>query len=73
MSFRDQLKEKIAYSIYEVESKDLTQEIERNELGIRLLKFLKYEQDPAFEKWFNEFCVEKSKEEKKSAPVQEER
>ena len=30
MSFRDKLKEKIAYSIYEVESEDLTQEIERN-------------------------------------------
>ena len=59
MNFRQQVKREIATKIFELKIENQEQEIERNELGLRLLQFFEYEQDPEFEKWFSEFCNRK--------------
>lgn len=66
-SFRQEIKKEIASKIFEIKVKNQTQEIEKNELGLRLLKFFEYEQDPEFIQWFTKFCHNKKwqKERKK--------
>lgn len=49
-NFRQQIKKQIAAQIFEIKIENQEQELERNELGLRLLQFFEYEQDPEFEK-----------------------
>lgn len=65
MEFRQKIKKEIASKIFEIEIENQEQELERNELGLRLLQFFEYEQDPEFEKWFAEFCHNKKWEKQK--------
>ena len=58
-NFRQQIKKQIASQIFKIEAENQEQELEKNELGLRLLQFFEYEQDPDFEKWFTEFCHNK--------------
>lgn len=61
-NFRDHMKKEIASHIFAVETKDKQQSLEKYDLGIRILKFLQYEQDKEFEEWFDNFCRRKIKE-----------
>lgn len=72
MNFRQQIKREIATKIFELKIENQEQEIERNELGLRLLQFFEYEQDPEFVTWFNDFC-HKKKWERKQKEEKEER
>ena len=55
MNFRNELKRQLGHKLFEIESHSDDEEFERADLGLRLLQFLKYEQDPEFEQLFNEF------------------
>ena len=59
MNFRQEIKKQIASHIFEIQTKNKEQELEKNELGLRLLQFFEYEQDPEFIKLFNKFCYKK--------------
>lgn len=64
LEFREQLKEDIAKKILNMEVKNKEQQIEKCDLGLRLLKFFQFEEDPEFEKVFDEFCKKKARKEK---------
>ena len=64
MEFRQKIKKEIASKIFEIKIENQEQELERNELGLRLLQFFEYEQDPEFERWFTEFCHKRKWERK---------
>ena len=64
LKFREQLKEDIAKKILNTEVKNKEQQIEKCDLGLRLLKFFQFEEDTEFEKIFDEFCKKKTEEEK---------
>lgn len=59
LDFRQSMKKEIASQIFEIQTENEEQELEKNELGLRLLQFFEYEQDPEFVKWFTEFCYKK--------------
>lgn len=58
-NFRQKMKKNIASQIFEIKTKTKDEEFEKNELGLRLLQFFEYEQDPEFIQWFNHFCYQK--------------
>lgn len=65
MSFRTEIKRDIAAKLFEIEVNNQEEELERNEVGLRLLSFFEYEQDPEFVAWFTEFCHRKKWEREK--------
>ena len=62
MDFRTKIKKEMASQIFEVEAKTKEEVLEKYDLGVRVLKFFQYEQDPEFEKWFDDFCKKRAKE-----------
>ena len=60
--YREKLKLEIAKYASDLEAETKEEKIEKFDLGLRLVKFLQYENNPDFEKWFNNFCREKGKE-----------
>ena len=65
LDFRQSMKKEIASQIFEIQTENEEQELEKNELELRLLQFFEYEQDPEFVKWFTEFCYKKRWEKQK--------
>ena len=64
MNFRNELKKALGHKLFDIEVETKEQEIIRTELGLRLLQFFKYEQDPEFSKMFNSFLIKRNKMEK---------
>ena len=60
--YREKLKLKITKYVSDLEAETKEEKMEKIDLGLRLVKFLQYENHPDFEKWFNNFCKEKGKE-----------
>lgn len=59
MDFRTKIKREIISYAMKIETDTKDENLEKNELNLRLLKFFEYEQDPEFERLFNEFCYKK--------------
>ena len=73
MNFRNELKRQLGHKLFEIEASSNEDEITRTELGLRLMQFFIYEQDPDFEKMFSEFLTKKKweKREKDSKTLEE--
>lgn len=71
MDFRTKIKKEMASQIFEVEAKTKEEVLEKYDLGVKVLKFFQYEQDEEFEKWFDDFCKRKAKEDKHSIEKEE--
>jgi len=71
MDFRTKIKKQIASQIFEIETGNQEQELEKNELGLRLLKFFEYEQDSEFEQWFANFCSKRKWKEEREKNINE--
>ena len=64
LQFREQLKADIAKQVLDVQAETKEQQLEKADLGLRMLKFFQFEQDEEFEKMFDEFCKRRIKGEK---------
>ena len=58
-NYRTKIKRELATALFEIEAETEEQKLERYDLGLRLVQFFEYEQDPEFEKIFNDFCYNK--------------
>lgn len=59
--YRTKMKRQVISYLLNMNADNQEQYIEKNELSLRLLKFFEYEQDPDFEKLFNNFINQKRK------------
>lgn len=64
MDFRNELKRQLGHKLFEIEATSDEDEVTRTELGLRLMHFFQYEQDPEFEKMFSNFLASKKFENK---------
>ena len=71
MDFRTKIKKEIASQVFKIETNTSEELLEKNELGLRLLKFFEYEQDPEFEQWFTKFCSKRKWKEEREKDINE--
>ena len=57
--YRLKIKAEMIKTLLDAPALNQEQNITKTELGLRVLKFFEYEQDPEFEKMFNSFCEQK--------------
>ena len=64
LEYREKLKVDISKQILDIQADTKEQKTEKYDLGIKLLKFFQYEEDPEFTKLFDEFCRRRGKGER---------